>query len=91
MRLVFATRANLDSDHDTPRISAAVDASVYVDQKMSALAAHATQISTDGPFFALSNNLGNVAWGTEFYRLVKGRQGPLADNGLEDDLFAGVG
>ena len=58
---------------------------------MAALAAHATQISTDGPFFALSNNVGNVAWGIEFYRLVKGRQGPVAESGLEDDLFAGVG
>ncbi len=72
-------------------ISAAIDATEYVDQKMDALRAHATQISTDGPFFALSNNLGNVAWGTEFYRLVKGRQGPVAEGGFEDDLFAGVG
>jgi N-acetyl-1-D-myo-inositol-2-amino-2-deoxy-alpha-D-glucopyranoside deacetylase len=88
----------MDPDGDLPffavkdsDLSAAVDATEYVDQKMDALRAHATQISTDGPFFALSNNLGNVAWGTEFYRLAKGRQGPVAENGLEDDLFAGVG
>ena len=55
---------------------AAVDAQEYVDQKMDALRAHATQITTDGPFFALSNNVGSVAWGIEFYRIVKGQPGP---------------
>ncbi len=72
-------------------LSAAVDAQEFVDRKMDALRAHATQITTDGPFFALSNNVGSEAWGIEFFRLVKGHQGPLADNGFEDDLFAGVG
>ena len=38
--------------------------------------AHATQITTDGPFFALSNNVGSAAWGIEFFRLVKGELGP---------------
>jgi N-acetyl-1-D-myo-inositol-2-amino-2-deoxy-alpha-D-glucopyranoside deacetylase len=76
------------SDDD---LSAAVDATDHVDSKMDALAAHATQISTDGPFFALSNNVGAVAWGVEYYRLAKGRQGPLGDEGLETDLFAGIG
>ena len=54
-------------------LSAAVDATDHVDQKMAALAAHATQITTDGPFFALSNNVGSQAWGVEFYRIAKGR------------------
>jgi N-acetyl-1-D-myo-inositol-2-amino-2-deoxy-alpha-D-glucopyranoside deacetylase len=72
-------------------LSAAIDAQDYVDRKMDALRAHATQITTDGPFFALSNNVGSEAWGVEFYRLVKGRQGPVGDGGLETDLFAGVG
>ena len=40
---------------------------------MAALRAHATQIAVDGPFFALSNNVGNEVWGTEFFRLAKGR------------------
>ena len=35
----------------------------YVDRKMAALRAHATQITTDGPFFALSNNMGSQALG----------------------------
>jgi N-acetyl-1-D-myo-inositol-2-amino-2-deoxy-alpha-D-glucopyranoside deacetylase len=71
-------------------LAAAVDATDYIDAKMSALAAHATQITTDGPFFALSNNVGSTAWGVEYYRLAKGTQGPLGPDGLETDLFAGL-
>lgn len=87
----------MDPDGPLPRfaardedLAAAVDGTTYVDRKMAALAAHATQIRTDGPFFALSNNMGATAWGTEFFRLAKGRQGPTGPDGLEEDLFAGL-
>jgi N-acetyl-1-D-myo-inositol-2-amino-2-deoxy-alpha-D-glucopyranoside deacetylase len=70
-------------------ITTVVDGSDYVADKMAAMAAHATQIALDGPFFALSNNLGNEVWATEFYRLVKGRIGGDG-TGRETDLFAGV-
>jgi len=62
----------------------------YADAKMEALRAHRTQISVDGPFFALSNNKGNEIWGTEFFRIAKGEQGPVGPDGLETDLFAGL-
>ena len=71
-------------------LSAVVDASDRVEQKMAALRAHATQITVDGPFFALSNNTGQSIWGTEFYRIAKGTRGELNDEGLETDLFAGL-
>lgn len=71
-------------------ITAAVDATDRVDQKLDALRAHRTQISVDGPFFALSNNVVNRAWGTEFYRIAQGRPGELGPDGVETDLFAGV-
>ena len=71
-------------------LSAMIDGTEYHDRKMAALAAHATQITTDGPFFALSNNVGATAWGLEFYRIAKGQQGPLNEDGLETDLFAGL-
>ena len=71
-------------------LSAVVDATDFVDRKMAALAAHATQITTDGPFFALSNNVGATAWGLEFYRIAKGDPGPVNEDGLETDLFAGL-
>ena len=71
-------------------LAAMVDAQDFHEQKMAALAAHKTQITTDGPFFALSNNVGATAWGIEYYRLAKGSLGELNEDGLETDLFAGV-
>ncbi len=70
-------------------ITAEIAGDAYVDKKLVAMAAHATQITIDGPFFALSNNLGNQVWSSEFYRLVKGTPGePVGKR--ETDLFAGV-
>jgi len=71
-------------------LSAAVDAVDYVGLKMDALRAHRTQISVDGPFFALSNNLGDRVWGTENFRIAKGQPAPHEPGGLETDLFAGL-
>jgi N-acetyl-1-D-myo-inositol-2-amino-2-deoxy-alpha-D-glucopyranoside deacetylase len=73
-------------------IAAAVDARRYADRKDAALRAYPTQITVDGPFFALSNNLGQEVLGTEYYRLVRGERGAAGDNphGWEDDLFAGL-
>ena len=71
-------------------LTAAVDAQEFIDHKMAAMKAHATQITTDGPFFALSNNVGSTAWGIEFFRIAKGTPGPAGADGLEADLFAGL-
>ncbi len=71
-------------------LSCAVDAVDFVDRKMAAMKAYPTQIQLDGPFFALSNNVGDTAWGVEYYRLAKGALGPLGEDGLETDLFAGL-
>lgn len=71
-------------------IAAAVDATDFVDRKLDAMRAHRTQIEVDGPFFALSNNVGAAAWGVEFFRLAKGTPGPVGEDGWESDLFAGV-
>jgi N-acetyl-1-D-myo-inositol-2-amino-2-deoxy-alpha-D-glucopyranoside deacetylase len=71
-------------------LSARVDGSSYIEQKMDAMRAYPTQITLDGPFFALSNNEGNQLWGEEFFRIVKGQQGELDSDGLESDLFAGI-
>jgi N-acetyl-1-D-myo-inositol-2-amino-2-deoxy-alpha-D-glucopyranoside deacetylase len=70
-------------------VSTEIDGLAYVDQKLAAMRAHATQIAVDGPFFALSNNVGNEAWGVESFRIAKGTPGESAD-GVEHDLFAGV-
>ena len=76
---------------DDSFVSAHVDGNAYVNQKMDAMRAHATQIAVDGPFFALSNNLGLQVWGNEYYTLVKGQKSePFDDLGRETDLLAGV-
>ena len=75
---------------DDDLVTTAVPAQDYLDRKMDALRAHATQVAVDGDFFALSNNLGSEALGIEYFRLVRGvPAGPLDDNGRETDLFAG--
>ena len=72
-------------------VTSVVHASEFVPQKLAAMKAHATQISVDGPFFALSNNLGLSVWGDEYYTIVKGEKAaPFDENGRELDLFAGV-
>lgn len=87
----------MDPDGELPMatsdelVTTAIDATVHVDAKMAAMRAYATQIALDGPFFALSNNLGNAVWGIEHYRLVTGTpDGERDANGRETDLFAGL-
>ena len=76
---------------DDSFVHAMIDGNAYVEQKMDAMRAHATQIEVDGPFFALSNNLGLQVWGNEYYTLVKGeKHEPLDSHGHETDLFAGI-
>jgi len=76
---------------DDSFVHALIDGADYVEQKMDAMRAHGTQIAVDGPFFALSNNLGLEIWGNEFYTLVKGEKAePFTAQGFESDLFAGI-
>ena len=76
---------------DDALITTAVDARDHLDAKVEAMRAHATQIAVDGPFFALSNNIGQKAFGVEHYVLARGERGPgEGPNGWESDLFAGV-
>jgi len=76
---------------DDSFVTTLIDGNNYVSHKMEAMKAHHTQIALDGPFFALSNNLGLQVWGHEYYTLVKGEKAaPFDLNGRESDLFAGV-
>ncbi|MFD0358489.1 N-acetyl-1-D-myo-inositol-2-amino-2-deoxy-alpha-D-glucopyranoside deacetylase [Streptomyces sp. NPDC127110] len=65
------------------------DATVLVAAKAAAMRAHVTQIAVDGPFFALSNDLGQPLFAREYYELAAGRSGAPAGE-RERDLFAGV-
>ena len=72
-------------------VTTAIDGGEFAEQKMRALRAHATQISTEEGFFALSNNLGSQVMGTEYYRLVAGTPAePFDAMGRETDLFNGI-
>ena len=76
---------------DDTLVTTVVDGEAHFERKMAAMRAHATQISVEDGFFALSNNLGSRALGTEFFRLVRGRAGGEPDaDGRETDLFAGL-
>lgn len=91
------TFEGMDPDGDLPPmftsdedITCEVDARAHLPQKMDAMRAYPTQITTDGPFFALGDQGGAMAFGLEQYTLVKGRLGPVGEHGWETDLFAGV-
>ena len=76
-------------------VTAVVHAEEYADAKLAAMRAHPTQITVDGPFFALSNNVGFEILAAEYYRQVRGPRGPVVQTGtalgeLEQDLFAGL-
>lgn len=74
------------------QVTTVVDATEHVDAKAAALRAHATQVTVEGGFFALSHGVGQPISGVEFFRLRSGTALPDAgrDDGLESDLFAGV-
>jgi N-acetyl-1-D-myo-inositol-2-amino-2-deoxy-alpha-D-glucopyranoside deacetylase len=72
-------------------VTTVIDGSAYLAAKDAALRAHASQIAVDGPFFALSNGVGQPMVALEFYQLVHGVPGgPKDADGREIDLFAGL-
>ncbi|POX49074.1 N-acetyl-1-D-myo-inositol-2-amino-2-deoxy-alpha-D-glucopyranoside deacetylase [Streptomyces sp. Ru71] len=70
-------------------VTTAVDGTPYSAAKAAAMAAHATQIEVapGGAYFALSNELAQPLFTTEYYELVRGERA----DGCESDLFAGLG
>jgi N-acetyl-1-D-myo-inositol-2-amino-2-deoxy-alpha-D-glucopyranoside deacetylase len=66
-------------------VTTEIDAGAWFGQKLAAMRAHATQITVDAPFFALSDGVRRPASGTEYYTLLAGSRGP---GDREHDLFA---
>ncbi|MDL4772178.1 N-acetyl-1-D-myo-inositol-2-amino-2-deoxy-alpha-D-glucopyranoside deacetylase [Actinomadura xylanilytica] len=96
-RLPFARVAGLDelgSGVADGQVTTAVDARAHLPAKLAALRAHRTQVVVApervGPYFALSNNLGQQAFGTEYFILQAGERGPVGASKRETDLFAGL-
>jgi N-acetyl-1-D-myo-inositol-2-amino-2-deoxy-alpha-D-glucopyranoside deacetylase len=79
---------------DDADVTTRIDAADYLDAKIAAMRAHATQIAVDSPFFALSDMVGRKALGTEYYTLLVGPAGTGrtgdGPSGLETDLLAGL-
>jgi N-acetyl-1-D-myo-inositol-2-amino-2-deoxy-alpha-D-glucopyranoside deacetylase len=67
-------------------VTTRIDAPEFFDAKMAAMRAHRSQIAVDGPFFALADNVGQQAFGVEYYVLARGARGP--GDPWETDLFA---
>ncbi|MER6033580.1 N-acetyl-1-D-myo-inositol-2-amino-2-deoxy-alpha-D-glucopyranoside deacetylase [Streptomyces sp. NPDC001835] len=80
-----ASLADVPGVVDDERITTAVDGSAHAPAKAAAMHAHATQIEVAEPYFALSNELAQPLFTTEYYELVRGTAEPG-----ETDLFAGV-
>jgi N-acetyl-1-D-myo-inositol-2-amino-2-deoxy-alpha-D-glucopyranoside deacetylase len=80
----IATPDDVPGVVDDDKVTVTVDGSAYTDRKKAAMHAHASQIAVDGPFFALSNDLGQPYFGTEYYHQVHGE--PPAD---PHDLLGG--
>jgi N-acetyl-1-D-myo-inositol-2-amino-2-deoxy-alpha-D-glucopyranoside deacetylase len=82
---------NLPFGTDDELVTTEIDARDYLDAKLAAMRAHATQIAVDSPFFALSDMVGRRALGTEYYTLLAGPAAATRPEGSrETDLFAGL-
>jgi N-acetyl-1-D-myo-inositol-2-amino-2-deoxy-alpha-D-glucopyranoside deacetylase len=68
-------------------VTTEIQAGAWFGQKLAAMRAHATQITVDAPFFALSDGVRREASGTEYYTLA-GTSAPRHPGVREDDLFA---
>jgi N-acetyl-1-D-myo-inositol-2-amino-2-deoxy-alpha-D-glucopyranoside deacetylase len=57
---------------DFTDVTTRVDATAYLDRKVAAMRAHATQITVNEPYFALSNNIRQELSAIECYTLLSG-------------------
>ncbi len=57
------------------QVTTEIDASGYLGAKRAAMRAHETQITVDGDYFALSNEIGQRILGTEYYTQLAGPPG----------------
>jgi N-acetyl-1-D-myo-inositol-2-amino-2-deoxy-alpha-D-glucopyranoside deacetylase len=68
-------------------VTTEIDGTAFAAAKAAAMRAHATQIAVVEDWFALSNELAQPLFTTEYYELVRGRR---EGGGRETDLFEGV-
>lgn len=68
-------------------VTTRVDVHDYVDRKRRAFAAHVSQNDPNSWFTTMASQIYELAFGTEYYQLVRGKPGSSLP---EDDLFAGI-
>jgi N-acetyl-1-D-myo-inositol-2-amino-2-deoxy-alpha-D-glucopyranoside deacetylase len=68
-------------------ITTQVDVGEYVDRKREAFAAHVSQNDPNSWFTTMADQIYRLAFGTEYYRLARGKPGSKLP---ENDLFVGV-
>jgi N-acetyl-1-D-myo-inositol-2-amino-2-deoxy-alpha-D-glucopyranoside deacetylase len=72
-------------------VTTEIDISAHIDVKLAAMRSHATQISVDAPFYALSDNVGQRVLRQEYFTLLAGPLGKgTGPADREEDLFAGL-
>ena len=86
----FIRSADLSASVPDDEVTTEVDGSAYLNAKRAALRAHETQVTVDGDYFALSNEVGLRIAATEYYTKLAGPPAaPAARPGYARDLFAG--
>jgi N-acetyl-1-D-myo-inositol-2-amino-2-deoxy-alpha-D-glucopyranoside deacetylase len=90
----FIRAADLSASVPDDAVTTEIDAAAYLGAKREAMRAHETQVTVDGDYFALSNEIGQLILGTEYYTRLAGPPvlaalGPRdARDARERDLFA---
>jgi N-acetyl-1-D-myo-inositol-2-amino-2-deoxy-alpha-D-glucopyranoside deacetylase len=69
-------------------ITSRIDVHDYVDEKRRAFGAHVSQNDPNSWFTTMASQIYELAFGTEYYQLARGRAGSETP---EADLFAGIG
>jgi N-acetyl-1-D-myo-inositol-2-amino-2-deoxy-alpha-D-glucopyranoside deacetylase len=72
---------------DSAQVTTEIDARAYLERKLAAMRAHATQITVSPPYFALSNHVRQLALGVEYYTLLAGPRGLAGPGDRATDLF----
>jgi N-acetyl-1-D-myo-inositol-2-amino-2-deoxy-alpha-D-glucopyranoside deacetylase len=83
----FMKNTDLSVGVPDDQVTTEIDATRYLDAKREAMRAHETQLTVDGDYFALSNELGARILAIEYYIQLAGLRHHEEDR-YEHDLFA---
>ena len=68
-------------------VTSRIDVHDYLDRKRKALGAHVSQNDPNSWFTTMASQIYELAFGTEYYQLARGKPGSDLP---EEDLFAGI-